>query len=296
MGQRACLIFQSTLPARGATGRDMIWYANKDISIHAPREGSDLVGGVFGREQYQFQSTLPARGATIKTYQDLLAVGISIHAPREGSDTGSMPHRDAARGFQSTLPARGATRSSAPAPSGVPDFNPRSPRGERLISTLARRARLSFQSTLPARGATQVVQHGVVLLGISIHAPREGSDPGKAGRHHCGTDFNPRSPRGERPFRLCLFQAPIAFQSTLPARGATTAHFGVLNFSPYFNPRSPRGERRNLICAALIQYNFNPRSPRGERLGNTLVGQSTRMISIHAPREGSDMISAIWAV
>ena len=155
---------------------------------------------------------------------------------------------------------------------------------------------MSFQSTLPARGATQVVQHGVVLLGISIHAPREGSDPGKAGRHHCGTDFNPRSPRGERPFRLCLFQAPIAFQSTLPARGATTAHFGVLNFSPYFNPRSPRGERRNLICAALIQYNFNPRSPRGERLGNTLVGQSTRMISIHAPREGSDMISAIWAV
>ena len=153
MGQRACLIFQSTLPARGATGRDMIWYANKDISIHAPREGSDLVGGVFGREQYQFQSTLPARGATIKTYQDLLAVGISIHAPREGSDTGSMPHRDAARGFQSTLPARGAT----------------CPPQEWTRSRI-------FQSTLPARGATP---------------PKTFCSPNV-------TNFNPRSPRGER--------------------------------------------------------------------------------------------------
>ena len=58
------LLFQSTLPARGAT--DSIGYrlADRPISIHAPREGSDY----------------------IETHRTILAAGISIHAPREGSD------------------------------------------------------------------------------------------------------------------------------------------------------------------------------------------------------------------
>ena len=57
-------IFQSTLPARGATPgkRDVIRRAL--ISIHAPRTGSD--------EQRRKAWAL---------------IGISIHAPRTGSDT-----------------------------------------------------------------------------------------------------------------------------------------------------------------------------------------------------------------
>ena len=83
------------------------------------------------------------------------------------------------------------------------DFYPRSPRGERqsqyqsqidqliFLSTLPARgatggivniaARDSFLSTLPARGATHAAQDAEILPGISIHAPREGSD----------LDFNP---------------------------------------------------------------------------------------------------------
>ena len=57
------VIFQSTLPARGATdGKDYI-DADTIISIHAPRTGSDVV----------FTNCAPN------------AV-ISIHAPRTGSD------------------------------------------------------------------------------------------------------------------------------------------------------------------------------------------------------------------
>ena len=57
---------------------------------------------------------------------------------------------------------------------------------------------------------------------ISIHAPREGSDRLPDWRECFRHDFNPRSPRGERPFppRSGPPDSP-QFQSTLPARGAT---------------------------------------------------------------------------
>ena len=123
------------------------------ISIHTPREGSDLLvkpalrssfdfnpHSPRGERRYSaqhsydhspFQSTLPARGATLRRRCTTQAVK-----------------------FQSTLPARGAT-----------------PKG-RLLGTLRR-----FQSTLPARGATQPARWNPGREKISIHTPREGSDP-----------------------------------------------------------------------------------------------------------------------
>ena len=57
-------LFLSTLPARGATYYTQEGGALSDISIHAPREGSD---SRFSCEQ-------------------IPQIEISIHAPREGSD------------------------------------------------------------------------------------------------------------------------------------------------------------------------------------------------------------------
>ena len=57
---------------------------------------------------------------------------------------------------------------------------------------------------------------------ISIHAPRVGSDKWLKAKTLTLTNFNPRSPRGERP-----------------ERSSRTA--SVLDF----NPRSPRGERHS---------------------------------------------------
>ena len=79
-------------------------------------------------------------------------------------------------------------------------FNPRSPHGERLDPTKLERTSEKFQSTLPARGATLIrwvccrgffhfnprSPHGerrrcfsstCIAIAISIHAPRTGSDP-----------------------------------------------------------------------------------------------------------------------
>ena len=62
-------IFQSTLPARGATSIIDGVTGSIDISIHAPRTGSDRDTAALWQRAAKFQSTLPARGATSKVYE-----------------------------------------------------------------------------------------------------------------------------------------------------------------------------------------------------------------------------------
>jgi len=56
------------------------------VSIHAPREGSDLVSYAWRFQVDMFQSTLPVRGATHVGFGQYRLFVVSIHAPREGSD------------------------------------------------------------------------------------------------------------------------------------------------------------------------------------------------------------------
>ena len=100
-------------------------------------------------------------------------------------------------------------------------FNPRSPHGERHIQMFIGFARQRFQSTLPARGATNDIASFVGRIGISIHAPRTGSDHFRHALQADQRHFNPRSPHGERPFFSSNLLEWHTFQSTLPARGAT---------------------------------------------------------------------------
>ena len=80
------MIFLSTLPARGATETLAEPCRTVCISIHAPREGSDLELIKKIVDVWKFLSTLPARGATRWGTHRVPGRGISIHAPREGSD------------------------------------------------------------------------------------------------------------------------------------------------------------------------------------------------------------------
>ena len=103
---------------------------------------------------------------------------------------------------------------------------------------------------------------------ISIHAPRRGSDELTYGQMLEQSDFNPRSPQGER---LKSF----------------VEHGFVIDF----NPRSPQGERR--FTRRYIRHKnvyFNPRSPQGERPSAGVGDSDQAQISIHAPRRGSDQI------
>ena len=103
------VVFQPTLPARGATTKEKVYMRGHPISTHAPREGSDPAENKREAGPKEFQPTLPARGATCYyVEQPTKLCDISTHAPREGSD--------------------GPSRTAIKRPSY---FNPRSPRGER---------------------------------------------------------------------------------------------------------------------------------------------------------------------
>ena len=169
------VVFQSTLPARGATPGTADDRRAAAISIHAPRTGSDTGARIRPRFSATFQSTLPARGATAQGYQI-----------------------NPATIFQSTLPARGATYQIKPG-NPAENFNPRSPHGERRYHLLNLHSVFQFQSTLPARGATKADMSSLKPeAAISIHAPRTGSDCRSARQMAKRCNFNPRSPHGER--------------------------------------------------------------------------------------------------
>ena len=96
---------------RGATLSDQQVYEIKYISIHAPREGSDLkvcfVHGIIS----DISIHAPREGSdVVSSVVVLIVTPISIHAPREGSDAVvAIPPVAHQRAFQSTLPVRGAT-------------------------------------------------------------------------------------------------------------------------------------------------------------------------------------------
>ena len=122
-----------------------------------------------------------------------------------------------------------------------------------------------FQSTLPVWGATCYRDSTRQKTAISIHAPRVGSDCGISDTSPYDSDFNPRSPCGER--RVASRQAAKAslFQSTLPVWGATLSFIHGYIIPQNFNPRSPCGERQTDAEEKSSCCYFNPRSPCGER-------------------------------
>ena len=117
----------------------------------------------------------------------------------------------------------------------------------------------------PRAGSDRAVDDTGVLAPISIHAPRAGSDANRRilsiwpsnfnPRSPCGErrdrgdprqyagNFNPRSPCGERLSTVTPRPGSAKFQSTLPVRGATTTFTGTGRTDIDFNPRSPCGER-----------------------------------------------------
>ena len=191
---------------------------------------------------------------------------ISIHAPRTGSDG----------------------RSEA-VPAYQKNFNPRSPHGERQARDGRADHGRRFQSTLPARGATLWPHQNRCGRRISIHAPRTGSDVHAQALHDVRHRISIHAPRtGSDREAMDYVEYLTAFQSTLPARGATLG--GVAEtLMEEISIHAPRtGSDRRGQPGRYTTRNFNPRSPHGERRPCAAHQAASQHISIHAPRTGSD--------
>ena len=191
------------------------------------------------------------------------------------------------------------------------DFNPRSPHGERpsaglrtqyfpFISIHAPRtgsdrtgntqvkARFGFQSTLPARGATTVRGAIDEVYEFQSTLPARGATASSAifRRSQWISIHAPRTGSDEAVLEGLLFTCQ--FQSTLPARGATGFSPGAAPPPNHFNPRSPHGERR-LDFSGVHRAVISIHAPRTGSDGVATEGYPLRNgISIHAPRTGSD--------
>ena len=234
------LLFQPTLPARGATPCGCHIHVGQAISTHAPRTGSDV-----------------HTSKTRKGYHD-----ISTHAPRTGSDVlcpcvdcldfyfnPRSPHGERLfadfnailpQQFQPTLPARGATQAgeSANEQSGISTHAPRT--GSDAQAELSR----ANQQT------------------ISTHAPRTGSDRAVFWFCVIASAFQPTLPaRGATCSCRCCFARAYLFQPTLPARGATRSigkHYHKLNISTH----APRTGSDFIATMALLRCTaFQPTLP-----------------------------------
>ncbi len=146
-------IFQSTLPARGATPQGCNqWTRERDFNPRSPHGERRKVAKKLAKN-LEFQSTLPARGATLLLFCFRGCRRISIHAPRTGSDV--------------ILTLQIFTRHN---------FNPRSPHGERRGRAETRFARKAISIHAPRTGSDTIKAVHSIFLHISIHAPRTGSD------------------------------------------------------------------------------------------------------------------------
>ena len=107
-------------------------------------------------------------------------------------------------------------------------------------------------------------------------------------------DFNPRPPRGGRQTVSTLIKAETGFQSTPPARGATSGYQYEDLRLVLISIHAPReGGDFMFLRRGPVTYDFNPRPPRGGRRLNFLACSGLSLISIHAPREGGDMVRVI---
>ena len=147
---------------------------------------------------------------------------------------------------------------------------------------------MRFQSTLPARGATFQINEDARHNGISIHAPRKGSDPTRQRGQNDTCHFNPRSPQGERRPCCCPNSPSIReFQSTLPARGATKLQACICILYKFQSTLPARGATASggvVLCDQVFQSTL---PARGATL-HLLFSNLRQNISIHAPRKGSD--------
>ena len=152
-----------------------------EISIHAPRTGSDLA--------------LPS----VARYNT-----ISIHAPRTGSDGCNTGYSKSRLYFNPRSPHGERLRHAADVHAGS-DFNPRSPHGERLRWTVKNTRLERFQSTLPARGATISGQTIFVASRFQSTLPARGATLRRLAVASCLAKF-----QSTLPARGATQQRPLA--------------------------------------------------------------------------------------
>ena len=190
--------FQSTLPVWGATITDFLLVQLHNISIHAPRVGSDKPSARNGSAETYFNPRSPCGerrprrtgASTMENFNPRSPCGERPIGIRD-----NVKHRY----FNPRSPCGERPPVDNPQGGDFKYFNPRSPCGERPGSNS------DFTKSFT----------------ISIHAPRVGSDLKQASRLSSWVLFQSTLPVWGATTCFCGCPRSYKFQSTLPVWGAT---------------------------------------------------------------------------
>ena len=150
------LLFQPTLPVRGATAVVEAPVQIRRISTHAPRAGSDARPWGVSREARYFNPRSPCGERLIAVLRTTPASYFNPRSPcgeRHGSLSCNIR---------------------------MHHFNPRSPCGERLCPECGRKMIEDFNPRSPCGERPEREKRSMRAFSISTHAPRAGSDAASA--------------------------------------------------------------------------------------------------------------------
>ena len=162
------------------------------------------------------------------------------------------------------------------------------PRGGSDSSTICRSSPGRISIHAPRGGSDRYYPSFLTSQSISIHAPRGGSDHRQEQTHGGGKLFQSTLPVGGATVTPpdASVQRPISIHAPRGGSDAVAACSSAT--ASYFNPRSPWGERQPCGTSDRQKKVFQSTLPVG---GATRHGPSllkVEIISIHAPRGGSD--------
>ena len=258
--------FQSTHPVWGGTpgqeGKHRLGrYFNPPTPCGVgPRAGHPC------RCIHRFQSTHPVWGGTRAAQDYGRRYYISIHPPRVGWDRCAI--------------AESITEDISIHPPRV-GWDLQLERNYAGIS--------SFQSTHPVWGGTFLRTGCLACPVISIHPPRVGWDQNGMPSPVRSLAISIHPPRvGWDSTCLPWILLVLAFQSTHPVWGGTSAPWVMVGYVPHFNPPTPCGVGPVGGVRLFCHQDFNPPTPCGVGPGCSMCGFGIHMISIHPPRVGWD--------
>ena len=233
----------------------------------------------------EFQPTLPTRGAT--RFRLLVPDGhaISTHAPHTGSDGIIAMFFLVETKFQPTLPTRGATLPPLVACQFALISTHAPHTGSDTQSECIMLSEVTFQPTLPTRGAT--VGGFTIPALASDFNPRSPHGERHSPRHAAvrSSNFNPRSPHGERRMQQKNVSTAMLFQPTLPTRGATWHSCSLALLRWRFQPTLPTRGATHKPGGEAATTRFQPTLPtRGATAqSNNSVDQNHRLCTKSIP-------------
>ena len=274
-----------------------------------PRGGRPGIPNTFPALGW-FQSAPPSRGATGIRTAAANRLQVSIRAPLAGGD-----RRSERPGMCREVSIRAPLAGGDPDPcvwdALIKRFNPRPPRGGRPGDARGVLPAGSVSIRAPLAGGDGKARYTLIPESVSIRAPLAGGDLcGERGRGHRWS-FNPRPPRGGRPFGTRSSLVDGLFQSAPPSRGATPGEMHMdgcdvvsiraplaggdpspLIHNPHvrsFNPRPPRGGRLMVPCGEYPQRWFQSAPPsRGATSDTMSLASSTRFQSAPPSRGATE--------